>query len=52
MKWEYFVEAGTSSNIDLEHLNRQGEEGWEVCAVIPNGSAFIILFKRQLPQHV
>ncbi len=52
MKWEYMIEANVYNHVDLERLNKQGEEGWELCAVWPSEKGLSILYKRQKPQHV
>ena len=36
-KWEYteLVDRGRMTKIDIDHLNEQGELGWELLCIIP-----------------
>ena len=50
MKFEY-MEERFHGRIDVDRLNGLGEEGWELCAVTPAESSFLLVFKRQKPVH-
>ena len=52
MRWEYMIEANLFNHLDLDRLNKQGEEGWELCAVIPADGSTQFIFKRQKPLHL
>jgi hypothetical protein len=47
-KLEYMREYWTSLGTDAAKLNTLGEQGWEVCAVVPgtSGSDREVVFKR------
>lgn len=51
MKFEY-MEERVRGHIDVDRLNSLGDEGWELCAVTPADSAFLLVFKRHKPVHV
>lgn len=40
--WQYLVKK----KLDVEELNRLGEEGWELVAVVANATASRHYFKR------
>jgi len=52
MKWEYMIEKNLYNHLDVERLNKQGEEGWELCGVFPSDDGLSLIFRRQKPQHV
>jgi hypothetical protein len=52
MQWEYMIEANLYNHVDLVRLNKQGEEGWELCGVFPSNNGLSFVYKRQKPQHV
>ncbi|MEO8098008.1 MAG: hypothetical protein ABI811_09935 [Acidobacteriota bacterium] len=51
MKWEYMIEENVYGHMAIERLNLQGEEGWELCAVLGVGSSVQLVYKRLKPQH-
>ncbi len=51
MKYEY-MEDRVHGKIDIERMNALGEEGWELCAVIPMESLLVAIYKRHKPVHV
>lgn len=51
MQFEY-MEERVHGHIDVERLNTLGAEGWELCAVTPAESAFLLVYKRRKPAHV
>ena len=51
MKWEYMIDENVYGHLSLERLNQQGEDGWELCAVLPAGQAVRLVYKRLKPQH-
>ena len=45
-RWEYLA-LTTASELRTEHLNRYGEEGWELVATVPVGTGLTYyVFKR------
>ena len=45
-RWEYLA-LTTASELRTEHLNRYGEEGWELVATVPIGTGTTYyVFKR------
>ncbi len=45
-RWEYLA-LTTASELRTEHLNRYGEEGWELVATVPVGiGTTYYVFKR------
>ncbi|MEP7355494.1 MAG: hypothetical protein ABI824_19870 [Acidobacteriota bacterium] len=52
MTWEYCIEEGRHADFGKEWLNRQGQEGWELCAVVPEGATVRLVFKRPMPQKM
>ncbi len=45
-RWEYLA-LTTASELRTEHLNRYGEEGWELVATVPVGTGTTYyVFKR------
>lgn len=56
MQWEYRIEdvrlADFNAGLGAEWLNQQGQDGWELCAVIPEGATVRLVFKRPLPQRM
>jgi hypothetical protein len=52
MKWEYMTEENLYRHLDLTRLNKQGEEGWELCGLFPTENGLKLVYKRQMPQHV
>lgn len=51
MKWEY-MEEQVHGRIDVDRLNALGEQGWELCGILPSESSRILVFKRHKPAHV
>jgi hypothetical protein len=33
----------------MREMNRFGADGWEVCSVLPDQQAWIVLLKREIP---
>ena len=45
-RWEYFA-LSTAAELRTHHLNRYGEEGWELVATVPVGTGLTYyVFKR------
>lgn len=51
MEFEY-MEEKVRGLIDVERLNSLGAQGWELCAVTPAESTFLLVYKRRKPAHV
>jgi hypothetical protein len=48
-RFEYMKETSTTDNI--ERVNELGLQGWELCAVRPNGAYTQFWFKRKIPSQ-
>jgi hypothetical protein len=45
-KWEYRVDILQGRSVPQEQLNRDGEDGWELCAIYNYQNDRLLYFKR------
>lgn len=48
-KFEYYSFYGIDGDKTDKYLDDLGEDGWEVSAIIPRSSGFLVYLKRELP---
>lgn len=48
IRWEYMATVFENQNINMDQLNENGKNGWELAAILPAGTGLVVLFKRQL----